>query len=281
MLEAVLFDYDGTIADSFQRQYEWLVWWSENGSEFVKSCDEKYHHLFDQFREFPKRLTKDINIFKKYYNETIEQKTVQGLYDELGLPCDMNDMDHPVWKAYNLFKSKHPIELFPGMKEAILEIHKLASLNSNPSRNKRIRLGINTTNSWESIYKELRSNEILHCFDCFVTKETLVAYHGNGNSKAIEKPSKISVALALHNLDSEANSTIHVGDTLSDLKSSVNISTNGSGKKANLITIGVDWGFEGSEILSRGVETPAGKREFDYIVYEPKRIVEIVKRRIR
>ena len=235
MLQFVLFDYDGTMAPTSERQFDWFkYWWNhDENSEVVKKGDFKRVFPYD-----------NLNSFMVMYNEKLHLSGgVQNVYDFLGLKCDMNDKNHPVWPAYQNFLSENPSRLYPGMKEAVEEIHNTGNLSNNPMRNKRLRIGINTTNTWKSVYKDLKQNDVLKYFDCFVTEEILSFYDGNGNQNSIKKPSKISLALALGLLDSDGNYTIHVGDTLNDLAASQKVIRLNPLHPETLITVGVSWGY--------------------------------------
>src|SRR6056297_1287178 len=104
MLQAVLFDYDGVIGKTFERQYNWFKYWAkENNKPF----------------DF-----ETVSDFQEFYNKRIhEEEGVQNVYDSLNLPCDMKDPDHPVWPAYKEFKTKNPSPIYSGMPKAIKNIH--------------------------------------------------------------------------------------------------------------------------------------------------------------
>jgi phosphoglycolate phosphatase-like HAD superfamily hydrolase len=222
-------------------------------------------------------LLDEFKTFVKGYNNLINTKGVQGMYDALNLPCDMNDLSHPVWIAYNQYKSDHPAQLYPGIKEAIQEIWELGTLTNSQGRNHRVRLAINTTNSWSSIYKELLAAGILHCFDSYITAEVLNRYNGPDAPGTINKPSKISVALCLNILDTDGGATFHVGDTLADLQASIDVmASSKSYKGESLITIGAAWGYEGRESLERGVKTDGGTVHFRHIADTPDELPRII-----
>jgi phosphoglycolate phosphatase-like HAD superfamily hydrolase len=260
MLYAVIFDSDGTIFDTFKRQFEWLTYWAN-----VNSIPFEYNSP-DEFRPF--------------YNKLIREKGVQGMYEGLNLPCNFSDKTHPVWYAFNKYNQDHHAEIIPGMDKAIADIFELGSLSQNPLHNQRVRLALNTTNSWESLYQDYNRYGLIKYFDSFVTAETLNEYDGSGNSKAISKPSKVSVALSLLTLNSSQDETLFVGDTLSDLQACNGVSIYGSHNKANIITIGVTWGYEGQS-LREGIDTKAGKTYFKHIVDTPDQLVNLVQNYLR
>ncbi len=263
MLQALVTDHDGTLAQTGERQFEWFKFWA------------KMNHKKLDF--------KDVREFFPFYNEQCNLAGgVQNVYDFLNLPCDMNDREHPVWPAYEQFKKITPAPLYEGIKESIEEIWKLGHLSSDYKRNKRLRLGINTTNTWKSVYSDLSKGGIIHCFDSFITEEVLRSYHGAENPNSIKKPSKISLALALGLIDSEGQYTIHVGDTLNDLAASQKVMRLNPSHPETLITVGVGWGYEGKEKLEEGLEIPGeGNIYFNHIIEKPSELVNIVKKYLR
>lgn len=199
------------------------------------------------------------------------------MYDQLGLPCVMSDKNHPVWPAYEKFNQTNPAGFYPGMKETIEEIWKVGVLTTDPSRNRRLRLGINTTNSWSSIFRDLDKGGVLPYFDCFIAEEVLSRYHGADDADAIKKPSSISLNLSLEVLGSTGARVLHVGDTLNDLRASQKVLRLNPLREENIITVGACYGYEGRKSLEKGVETKKGVVKFDYLIDEPKELVGIVK----
>lgn len=258
MLRGVTFDYDGTIGQTLERQFAWLRHWAAQ---------------HDKTLEFA-----DIREFAPFYNKHCGKGGVQNVYDALGLPCDMADRTHPVWAAYNAFKAEHQVSLYPGVEQAVRDIWKLGHLTSDPQRNRRLRLAINTTNTWGSIHQELRSARILHCFDCFVTDETLRQYYGSAANGTISKPSTISLALTLGLIDSPGEAVLHIGDTRNDLVASQKIMRLNPQQPETLLTVGCTWGYEGRKELEKGVEVPGeGTVHFNRLVDEPSQLVGIVR----
>jgi len=264
MLQGGLFDYDGTLADTKQRQFYWMHHWAKYNNKDIR--DPATGDLLDN----PER-------FFRVYNEIINKKGIQAVYDTWGLPCDMNDMNHLVWKMYEDFKLKNPVKLYNGIKEAITEIFEMGHLRADAEAFRRLRLGINTTNSWPSIQNELKHAGIIYCFDAKVTAEDLNNYLGEGKPGAINKPSKVSVALSLDALGTKGHATFHVGDTLADLKASIDVR---QGTKPylgeNLITIGAAWGYEGRTALEKGWKTESGTTHFRHIADSPSELPGII-----
>lgn len=255
-LEGGLFDYDGVIANSAENQFHWFQFWAHRNGKKLP---------FTQLKEF-----------MAFYNERCSSG-VQAVYDSLGLPCNMSDTSHPVWSAYLAFKKDHPVELHSGIREAIAEIWHLGSLSSNAARNKRLRLAINTTQSWKSIYPRLEHYGLLPFFDSFVTKEVMDRFHGAGGSKDLEKPSKISVAYALGLIGSDGERTFHVGDTLNDLRASMDVHMPPQIRAHNLIIIGAAWGYEGREALEEGIKMGRKTFHFDHIAGSPRELPGIIR----
>lgn len=258
MLQAVLLDYDGTIAPTSERQENWFKFYSKKNSKRWR------------FKTIDKFLT--------FYNLHCSRPGgVQNVYDELDLPCEMGNRRHPVWPAYEEFNQKHPMKLYSGIKKTIKEIWKMGSLTKNVNRNRRLRLGINTTNSWKSIYKDIERGGILPYFDCFITEEILRKYHGADNPDPLKKPSTISLALILGLIDSEGAYTLHVGDTLNDLRASQKVMRLNPMKPETLITVGACYGYEGRKVLEKGIQSVEGHFKFDYLIDKPSELVTIVK----
>lgn len=250
-LEAIIFDFDGTLVDSAGRQHRWFKYWAaENGKELAYAGEK-----LDSFEKFI-----------KVYNKILRSESIQKLYGKLGLPCDINDLNHPVWPAHRKYQAEHPLGLYSGMKEVLEWL-----------RNMNLKLAINSSNSIKPIENELK--DVLNYFNPIITAEYLANYHGAKKSSAIQKPSKISIALMLNELDVEGSRTMHVGDTLNDLVCCKGVMRQRPTRFEDLKAVGVSWGFEGREELEKGVETSEGIIiHFDRIIDKPQELVEIVKK---
>ena len=257
IVEAVIFDHDGTLAPTLERQEQWFKHYSEMQGK-------SWGFTFEEFREF--------------YNQLCAlEGGVQNVYDRLGLPSSIRDKTHPVWPAFEAFNREHPLELYPGMRETVEELWRIGALTENVLRNRRMRLGVNTTNSWKSIRGDLEKGGVLPYFDSFVTKEVLDTYHGSGNGAALYKPSKVSIALMLGLLGSNGNTTVHIGDTVNDLLASHEVMRFDPGRKETLITVGAGYGYEGREKLEDGAEVDGERIHFTHLINEPRELVGIVK----
>ncbi len=260
MLQAVLFDYDGTLSPTSIRQEKWFkTWANKHGIQWP----------FNSFQEF---LT-------SYNHYCGKEGGVQNVYDFLKLPCDMKDRNHPVWDAYEKFNKENPQTVYPGIKETVREIWRIGQLGANPQRNRRLRLGINTSNSWKSIHNDLEKGDIIQYFDTFITEEVLRQYQGAGNGDSLKKPSKVSLAMALGLLDSEGESTLHVDDTLNGLVASQKVMRLNPLNPETLITVGACYGYEGRTILEQGAE--GGKIKFDYLIDKPEELISIVEKLLK
>ena len=164
----------------------------------------------------------------------------------------------------------------------IEDIFMIGSLDSDPSVPTRLRMGINTTNSYiPSVHYDLKKASILQYFDTQIGAEMLELYHGAANGHAIKKPSKLSVEMCLGRLGTRGERTIHVGDTLNDLSASKGIVRNmySPHDKEDIITVGALWGYEPKEKLMEGVILADGTHvHFDHLASEPQEIVWLVKK---
>jgi phosphoglycolate phosphatase-like HAD superfamily hydrolase len=253
-----LIDYDGVIAKTKERQFLWFREWArQNRVPFPYAHEEE---------------------FSPVYNKVIGEQGVQKVYDHFSLPCDMNDFSHPVWPAYELFKQHNPVEMYEGIGDALTAVWNMGRLNSDLSRNRSLRMAINTTNSWKSIHPDLVRFGINHLFDAYCTAEVLNAYVGDGGSaKGVHKPSKVSVALLLNILDTEGEMTFHLGDTISDLRASCDVRAYPSIRGQNLITIGAAWGFDGRAALEKGYTNGNGTVHFSHIIDHPSELPGVIK----
>lgn len=257
MLQAVIFDFDGTIAPTSIRQEKWFKFYSG------------VHRKEWPFKAF--------NEFLTFYNHHCASPIgVQEVYNQLGLPCDMKDKTHPVWPAYIEFNQTNPQELYKGMKETIEKIWEMGQLTKNPQINRRLRLGINTTNSWGSIYRDLVKADVVKYFDSRITEENLRQFSGVGNCEPLKKPSTVSLALMLGLIDTTADLTLHIGDTLNDLAASQKVMILNPMNPKNLITVGACYGYEGRNKLEQGIEKDGAIVKFDYLIDKPSELIKIV-----
>lgn len=256
-LESIIFDMDGTLIQSPKRQHDWFIYWDENCKKYFP----------ENKSNFSDKLKKDFNMFIEEYNVALE-KGAQGLYDHFGLPCDMDDFEHPVWKEYNQFKLNNPVQLYSGITDSLKEI-----------KSEDLILALNTTNLFDDSVKELFvSEEIYELFDCFVDAQVLSehAKKMGVTGKELRKPNNYSVQTILNKFNLMPEKVLHVGDTRTDLGSSLKI-LNKNNEETRVKTIGVTWGFEPRRILEKGYEENGKTYHFDYIVDSIEDLTRIIK----
>jgi phosphoglycolate phosphatase-like HAD superfamily hydrolase len=267
VLEGIIFDNDGVLSRTAPRQYQWFQHWA------------KKHNQELPFKNFDEFITD--------YNDTLHNAVdvscgVQEFYDKLKLPCDMKNPKHKVWPAYNKFKTENPMGLVPGMKEVLQEIHSIGALSpTGLTVPNRLRMGVNSTNAWETIGKELEREGVIQYFDTQIGIEMLREIHGAGDGNALKKPSKVSVAHMLYYLGTAGDNTMHVGDTRADLAASKNVLLPGGSPKnrKNLIVVGAAWGYEGRDLLEKGTTLENGEHaHFNYIIDHPKDLLWLVRK---
>ncbi len=258
MLQTVIFDFDGVLSPTSLRQEKWF-----RSYALTHSVSWPFS-TFDDFLSF-------------YNDHCARQGGVQNVYDALGLPCEMTNRQHPVWPAYEFFNQQNPTGLYDGMAETIREIWELGALGKDPLQNRRLRLAINTNNSWATVYSELSRSGIISYFDAHITEEVLRAYHGL-EGDCMKKPASISLALLLGLLNSEEEYTLHVGDTRNDLRASQKIVRLNPRRPEKVITVGACYGYEGRAMLEKGVDiSPTERAYFDHLIDQPRELVGIVK----
>ncbi|HYD03161.1 MAG TPA: HAD hydrolase-like protein [Alphaproteobacteria bacterium] len=267
-----LFDYDGVIGDTKARQFEWYKEWARQNKVDLK------------FPDGSKVDPNDLEGFLAQYNSTYALNGTKT-YNLFGLPCDFDAENSKVWAAYELFNENNPVKIFPGMKEALIKIWKDGRLDSDDKKNRSLRLAINTTSSWKSIYPALKRFGISHIFDSYCTSEILKKQAGEGGKyEGNNKPSKVSIALMLNILGSRGNTTIHVGDTIADLRASQDVLEHLMIKDETLITVGVAWGYDGGEVLHKGYNlkdnkgNSLGTLNFNHIIEHPSQLPALIKK---
>ena len=258
-LSALAFDWDGTIVDSFTNQFEWFHYWAKHP-----------HNNGEKSIPFT-----NVEDFRTFYNVEISKPgKVQNIYDALGLDCDMSDKNHPVWEAFIQFYKKNPPKLIQGIDKIIPELYKMGQPSKH--NNKRIRIHIKSSNTWNNIEPMLLKSGLIDYIDSYITSELLDEIDGSLNSKHIHKPSKVSVAYSLGYLGSQGKNTMYFGDTLDDLKATRDVVVPTLYEKQNLITIGCPWGFETKDNLIQGVETNIGRYQFNHILNHQDKILPLV-----
>ncbi|MBU0578919.1 HAD-IA family hydrolase [Patescibacteria group bacterium] len=204
----VVFDFDGTIADSAQATIG----------------------IFDQ-------LSKEFNLGKsgRYLFDIYREKGARELVKELKIPLRKLPT---LLKRYReesarIIKDLKPIRQVDGMLEKL--------------KNEGFALGILTSNSGENVGKFIEKNKLFF-FDFIYSEGSFF-----GKDKVIKK--------MLKNQHLDSKQTIYVGDEARDIDAA---------RKAGIKVIAATWGFNSDEILK--------KSNPDYLVNNPKELVEIVKK---
>lgn len=140
MLELIIFDFDGVIADSFMDQYLY-------------------------FKHIAARLGKDFPYdsprgFSKVYREPI----YPDMYAFLGFDWDKEK--DIIWKEYNEYKAKNKIGLFKGIDRVIAQSHE------------NHELAIASSNTRAAIEKQLDAHELRRFFSAIISKEDLPVEDG-------------------------------------------------------------------------------------------------------
>ena len=151
--------------------------------------------------------------------------------------------------------SKFPKRLLPkliveGRKEMAKQIPTLKPYPTIPAviekLSKNNTLGILTSNSEENVHKFLKINKMGDCFD-FVRSD--FSFFG--------KHKKLKKVIKLQKLD--LVETYYIGDETRDVE---------AGKKVNIKTVAVTWGFESRKVLI--------KTNPDYLISKPKNLLKLV-----
>ena len=191
------------------------------------------------------------------------------MYDYFGLPCNMDDLEHPVWIEYNKFKSNNPVELYLGIRN-IIEYAK---------KEKRLKLALNTTNSFDKSVEDLFKREKIYELFDYIFDADIMVKHAQSlgtNPKNLRKPNNYSIQHITNVLKLNPDYVLHVGDTRTDLGSSLGI-LNEEGKPLDLRTIGVTWGFEPRKILEEGFQKEGKNYHFNYIIDQVEELIKIIK----
>lgn len=135
MLKAVVFDFDGVIADSFSIVYDVQ---KKTAEAFGKTPEFKNH---DEFREM---FTTD---WRKFYKEVL------------------NIHEKDLHEAGSIFREEitkllHDIEIFDGMREIINELHK------------KYRIGVVSSNLSDIVKIKLNQFGVLQFVDCVIGGES-------------------------------------------------------------------------------------------------------------
>lgn len=207
-IDTVLFDLDGTLLDtnelvisSFQHVYKTILGKEKPVEHIVRSFGEPLAATME--REFDIPVSEAIKIYREYHYEKFE--------DLIGI--------------------------FPGVEEAIRELH-----------SKGYKLGVVTSRLTNTTLRGLRKYDLEKYFGCIVTADDTKAH----------KPDPEPVNLALEKLNSKSGNTLMIGDSIFDVKCA---------KNAGVLSAAVSWSMTGEEEFER--EKP------DYIIYKAEEIVAL------
>jgi phosphoglycolate phosphatase len=190
MKNVILFDFDGTLADTFEA----LV-------NITNRLAEEYG--------YPTVNQSEIDQLKNLSSWQIIKKSGLSIVQ---LPFLLRRI------RYELHNQLEYIEIFPGIKDALLQL-----------KNNGYSLYVLTSNSTENVNIFMQENQILDLFSGIYSSSNLFGKHQK--IRAILKQEKIKYHQA-----------IYVGDETRDITAA---------KKANIKVIAVSWGFNHSEVLSR------------------------------
>ncbi|MCA9478690.1 MAG: HAD family hydrolase [Nanoarchaeota archaeon] len=243
-LKAAIADYDGTTADTYDRQFQWFKLCADySGIDFPYHSDEE---------------------FRPVYAKAYKEGGIQGSYDFFGLPCDMNDHSHPIHPIYDEFNLSRPAPFFEGMPELIEFL-----------KEEGVKIAFCTNNYTPLVRAGLKRYGLDDDSYVFVDGKSVKKYSSNGKQNYYKKPSKKLMQRALKELGTRPEETIHLCDTLVDLQSAVDIPY-GRYNREDLTNLGHLKGFEG-DILREGVMTPFGQKHFDGLYSHPDEVKDLVR----
>jgi phosphoglycolate phosphatase len=165
---------------------------------------------------------------------TLENLTFEGLADRLGMPREV--IPQFLQTTFELQQEEQgAIRFFPGMATLLKTL------------SQRSEIAIITSSSADLVRGYLMEHGILDSVDSICGREL-------GRSK------RESILVNIEQFSSSPEQTCMIGDAISDIR---------YGKAAGVLTIGVGWGFQSSELLLR--ETP------DYLATTPEELLEILR----
>lgn len=196
-LRAVLFDLDGTLLDSF-----------------AVHC-KIYEAMFAKF---------DIQITKHEFMRCYSPNWCHT-YQAVGLPKESWGLADAYWLEE---ATKHEPALFPGAKDALLQI------------SARYALGLVTSGSKSRVLRDLKRTGIVDHFQVIVT----------GDDVQEPKPSPEGLRRALENLGVHSNEAIYVGDTPADYEMARGATVGFIGVSSQFLRSGFDHQYHLVESIS-------------------------------
>ena len=261
--EGIAFDVDGTIVNTPPSQFDWFKHWANQNNIKFKFKGMKLREWLDTI-----------------YNPAIFEGGFPEVYKVHGLPDDssLGRENAKVWKAYDSFKkeNQHKIKIYEGMDKVFRELHNSGKIPKDGSRDHALSLGIVTTNTWAPYYDIMDAAGIIERLTTKVSVESLEGYDANGVGKNLVKPGKIGMDIIMNRWGTNGNSTVYIGDTITDLRACVDVLRNGDPiKKESLKIIGAAWGYDGRTQLSKGFKDKDGQQyHFDAILDNPLEIID-------
>ncbi len=272
-VEAVIFDYDGTLGDSRRLQYQWL-----------KLMYKKHGDKQKRFRKLSKE-------FWKAYNEEYKVQGLRGIYENI-VHADWDKHEKDIWECYNEFFENNKIPMIEvdgtNLADVIERIHWNGQVSEN--RPVRLRLAINTLKGWKNVRPSLEAADVLQYFDAITTYDDVLRYVGDGALKKnqidtddievirkqvpadvasySEKPNSIASMICIARLNVDPRRIIAIEDTSNGIRAYKPVRT--AKGKYNVFVIGVGYpgGFESAETLRE-----AGA---DAIAHHPNEIYRII-----
>jgi FMN phosphatase YigB (HAD superfamily) len=241
-IDTFIFDYDGTIINSPDRQFKWLQFWAEENNV-----------LFD-FKSFEE--------FKPIYADLYLNKGIQGVYDELHLPCDMKNKSHPVHDAYEYFNLTFFAPFYEGIVDVFEHIQSAGG-----------KIAICTNTHSPIVEKGLSDHNIpLDSFP-IIDARTVVKEKTPMKTSYYTKPSTKLIEHTLIVLNSHPVKAMHICDTLVDVSASLEVPF--GEENYDLTNVGHLGGYEG-DILRNGVVKNNSRKYFDELYSSSSELINII-----
>jgi len=184
-----------------------------------------------------------------YRNINKEEKPVQEIKSFFGEPIKMTlerEFDVPFEESVKIYREYHYkvfdelIDIFPGMKELIIELDQ-----------KNYKLGVVTSRLRNTTIKGLEKYGLTEYFKCIIT----------ASDSTKHKPDPEPIEMALKELGSKPEEALMIGDSIFDIKCAKN-----SGVKSAI----VDWAEASKEVLL--AENP------DFEIKKASDVIEILEK---
>jgi len=205
---AVIWDFDGTIADSRQKNFNVTKKIMEN----ILGTDSKIFPVLNSLEDYHSAHTQVAN-WREFYR------------DSFSLTENQVDKAGRLWTEYQL-KDQTPIPLIRGVGDAISALSKFPQ-------------GIVSQNSRSNIIRYLKEKNMFRYFQAVIGYEEVHI--------ARQKPVPDGLLICMNKLiDSESGYVLYIGDHETDVQCALNANNVLKDKKMNLkiISIGAFYGFE-------------------------------------